>query len=798
VRQNDHIFLATVGFFRSFTMARRGLFAALTLLFLQRRCVAADEPDVCSVKETIANNDCAFYIAESSIEAGKLGLYSGIRIAPYKSVATWDAVLPIIDANKNEYSPWHDLAQPVDSTTPFESAFLSHSMILGVGAVLACSDAFYNVVQIPTSSDTNTTGQSTTKFTANVHRAHDPEAGAYSRSLTYRYVTTRSIRAGEEFIRPCDEEEPSTSPVSGRRKVMDLTFLHETGVCLQDSITVQPSTRPKAGRGAFAKHAITTNQVIGSSPVIHMDRSQVEIVEQQLYDADDTILPLDSLREHGIKYTAERIGLQLLLNYCFGHSDSNVLLLPFAPGVNYINHSKEKANARIRWLPKKDQPGSGVFMKTQPAMELFSIPVNNETLTIEYVALTDIAEGDEIFLDYGDAWSNAWADHVSNWKPVDGAENYVYSSDFVKMYGDKSIRTLDEQITNPYPPNLQTACIFHLSDDDITADFIEWSDEEHNDCLRPCHVLDREVSETDNETYYSVIVEPILNVEVPSQCGFIPDDGLSVVDIPSQKIHIVDKQYASDLHLSNAFRHEIGLPDGFLPSVWASADPMPMGEFVLESLQPGQLGNVKWKDSGKVVTPNALRLGLSDQLRSVLLDYCNKTGITDILKHVTLEGNSLTPGQDVYLKVNGMDWYLQRPNKSWNSNLHWLSPADHPAHEDYLQALSAAGFDDMLREIGKQLKFDGLVAFHVTFIAVSRATRGYLHKDVAETDAKTYNVIVPLILAEDTGPELDIQQWPPNKQGIMPVGRMRYDYNSASLQGGTYMNRQLVDRERVQ
>ena len=31
---------------------------------------------------------------------------------------------------------------------------------------------------------------------------------------------------------------------------------------------------------------------------------------------------------------------------------------------------------------------------------------------------------------------------------------------------------------------------------------------------------------------------------------------------------------------------------------------------------------------------------------------------------------------------------LQRPEAHWQSNLHWLSPADDTAHDDYLQALS--------------------------------------------------------------------------------------------------------------
>ena len=51
-------------------------------------------------------------------------------------------------------------------------------------------------------------------------------------------------------------------------------------------------------------------------------------------------------------------------------------------------------------------------------------------------------------------------------------------------------------------------------------------------------------------------------------------------------------------------------------------------------------------------------------------------------------------------------------------------------HERYLQALSAAGVDDVLKAIGEQLGLNSLVAILVTFIVVSWSTPGYIHYDV--------------------------------------------------------------------
>jgi hypothetical protein len=153
---------------------------------------------------------------------------------------------------------------------------------------------------------------------------------------------------------------------------------------------------------------------------------------------------------------------------------------------------------------------------------------------------------------------------------------------------------------------------------------------------------------------------------------------------------------------------------------------------------------------------------------------------------VTTEGNGLEAGTETHMDLEGDDWYLQRPEPNWRSNLHWFSPGAGPAHEHYLQALSVAGFDEVLDGIGKYLNMDGLVAFHVTFIGTSFSNRGFLHFDVKETGAKVYNVIIPLILANETGPELDLQSWHPDiPEGEIeePVGRYRYEYNVAGMMG---------------
>ena len=49
--------------------------------------------------------------------------------------------------------------------------------------------------------------------------------------------------------------------------------------------------------------------------------------------------------------------------------------------------------------------------------------------TLEMIVVTlNIDEGEEILLDYGNYWEDAWNHHVANWKPING-NSYEYPSE---------------------------------------------------------------------------------------------------------------------------------------------------------------------------------------------------------------------------------------------------------------------------------------------------------------------------------------------------------------------------------
>ena len=565
----------------------------------------------------------------------------------------------------------------------------------------------------------------------------------------------------------CNNKAPFTQ---SRPSPKPMDWLLSRGICI-DQLRPELSTiQEGAGRGAFTSKFTAIGNVVVSSPVLHFDKREMIIMEQSIGQKYDEI--------NKIIYNATKVrGEQLLTNYLFGHPNSSIVLLPTASHVNLINHSP-KSNVGIRW-------GSKYLLREYFNMTpstLFMQPIG---LIIDYVALRDIQPGEELFLDYGSEWQHAWENHVDNWQPVDAS--YITASDYTKLHGDDMIRTVAEQETTPYPNNLQTVCSF-VEWQDETADEkwqedseIVW-DNRHDECLRPCVITERNVDE--GVDVYTAIMYPSESHITRTSCRLVTTQTPTVSNIPRQFIMLADKTYSTDQHLPHAFRHIIGVPSTLYPEIWMDTQLSNPPAFVSVPLKPSELSQIKWLETNKPVSDYAFRVGLDPNIAKALLDYCNLIGITDAFKHHLIEGNPLKPGSDRYTLFGDYNWYIQRPESHWKSNMHWISPGDEAAHEDYLRVLSAGGFDNILSSIGNHFGLDGLVAYHVTFIGVSHCSKGYMHHDFRGIDGKAFNIIIPLILANETGPEFDLRQdGDESDDGNLAIGSYKYEPNVASMVG---------------
>ena len=115
-----------------------------------------------------------------------------------------------------------------------------------------------------------------------------------------------------------------------------LSWLEDNGMCL-DNLRLGPSTIPDAGRGAFATRSIKQGETITVTPMLH-------IANQSLMDMF-RIVETTGTGENGGSHLpikeydrSKPMGQQLLVNYCFGHAESSLLLFPMGSLVTLINH----------------------------------------------------------------------------------------------------------------------------------------------------------------------------------------------------------------------------------------------------------------------------------------------------------------------------------------------------------------------------------------------------------------------------------------------------------------------------
>jgi hypothetical protein len=309
------------------------------------------------------------------------------------------------------------------------------------------------------------------------------------------------------------------------------------------------------GQGLFSKQTLSKGNVIISSPLVPIHRTE-------LNDAVNGYEP-SSISEQ-----------QLLLNYCFGHPNSDLLLLPYGPMVNHLNHGKEP-NAVIQWhstkatnLPRRQQFHHPELLDWT-ADEVAN--THGMGLMIDLVALKTIHPDEEILLDYGVDWVEAYNTHVRSWSLKDS----TYKSASEYSNDDALVRTELEQKHTPYPETLRIMCFYDrklqvetASADPTTTHYSSWVSLDDKDlrCIRPCTVLERGNTGSARNALYTVEMVPDDNSEVYDYCRL---SRVTVVsNMPRHAIQILDRPYTADMFLPDAFRHAVGVPDGFYPESW--------------------------------------------------------------------------------------------------------------------------------------------------------------------------------------------------------------------------------------
>ena len=539
-------------------------------------------------------------------------------------------------SNYNGTTPNHQQQQPQKSLLPGNVL----TLITGIGMLSNGHPLDYNIVpyQIPIPHPPLATTGST-DFAISRH-SNAPTTGAitYYHHLQYfaydnhkappqsaSSSSTRSVvvPAGGELIinygtgwnaRFDFQQYRIHPPDRPKQNTHSLPYLQRHGYCMDSIVSSYPYVSnivPHAGYGGLARRTIPNNTVIIPIPTIpihryglHMDTRSTNSTSatsdnSQKYNeyADDVDDEFDEDEDpsHSQKppSTTTIIRQQLLLNYVFGHVHSNVLLVPYGPGIHLINHHSTRYNAKLRWSARETTTSSSqsttsdnnnkrrpswVIDPEQITIQQLMEEQPGGKLVLELVAIQDIAQGEEILIHYGSAWEDAYQRHHQEWEhssptmPNNDDGEYVYA--FTKnqlMEHQPLLLTEAEQMDDPYPYNLQLECyyvphLYHEVTDDTNSKYMEWDSNNaqsmmhvkqmyHPNQLRPCQILHRLEMTHDHHNEYVYHVQLI---DIPYIVHNVPRHMITFRDVP----------YTQDQFKENVFRHEIQLPDDVFPHNW--------------------------------------------------------------------------------------------------------------------------------------------------------------------------------------------------------------------------------------
>lgn len=373
--------------------------------------------------------------------------------------------------------------------------------------------------------------------------------------------------------------------------IRDIDYLRKHGKCM-DNIRAGKSTLPsgQGGRGAFATRFLPKGTIVTGTPLHHIPYKELVTIFRMEKNHSEHAPG----KETWLRFVDEVRSYQIVLNYCYGHQQSTMLLCPYGAGVNYINHNKTQANVKIQWA----EHGMTSHNETWLERSLESFEWEYDTgLAFDYVAMGDIRKGDELFLDYGDVFEEAITAYMSTFRPdvrtgslvsSSFSRDYVGAEQYNKRVAGASLRSEEEQLLDPYPENLEIHCHSNLltrkklgknSSDELT-EFI-W---DHREVGFPCRILERadhnttDAGDTAEVKTRETFVEPNYKVEFKislEELGIADNtDTFTFIqrkNVPRSAIAFFNVPYSTDLHLRHTFRSEIGIPDDIFPLQWKNA-----------------------------------------------------------------------------------------------------------------------------------------------------------------------------------------------------------------------------------
>ncbi len=304
--------------------------------------------------------ECRMYMAPSTVPGAGRGIF---------------AAVPMISGQLLEYSPTLTIAHSVSGFWALNNYVYGSNIEKRSLAIFGSAMLYNHQSELHMNSH---------HFWSEHNVECGIETGPQSTSTPVAYYTTKDIEVGSELFSSYGDSswfkdrnisyEDNTN--TSDKFQHSLEYLEEHGYCMTD-VFVAMSHIPMAGKGLFARKNFTRGDTIYVSPAL--------------------LLPKNEVYASGYE--------NALVNYCFSSpSDTGVLVFPV--GLSSItNHQSSKlANMKYEWLNPE--------LVHQDPKILFG-GSTLAPLDVKYTAIRDIKAGEELTMDYGEAWINAWATYLA-------------------------------------------------------------------------------------------------------------------------------------------------------------------------------------------------------------------------------------------------------------------------------------------------------------------------------------------------------------------------------------------------
>lgn len=350
-------------------------------------------------------------------------------------------------------------------------------------------------------------------------------------------------------------ERGGTAQKGYNATIKDAKWMEENGQCM-DNIMDHVSDIPHAGRGAFAKRFIPKGGLVAPAPLIHVPHRSVLNMYSAVYDEKGEHMVRDV--ETGVVHR------QLILNYCFGRSETELLLCPYGLLTGLINHSTNP-NTKVQWTNTSRMRHPDWLTK----------PVSewgyewHSGLSFDYVAIRDIEEGEEVTIDYGPEWELAWQIHVQQFEGNPPRRDYRPAHELNQI--------LDLNI--PLWPSQFQGVLMACRDDYFKMRGIHngknrWARPyrrgiEHEDIFGD-YYLCRAIQKDEKSNTYTVEVYESGKHDTSSPWFETYEERVRLIlfHMPADAFYFKDIAYERDSHQEWSFRHPMGLPDEVFPDIW--------------------------------------------------------------------------------------------------------------------------------------------------------------------------------------------------------------------------------------